>query len=108
MSAIYDSQAVAFTENGNSTVELVQGEDYAIGVAGTFDSASLTFDFIDGAGNAVPVPEAGSTDGASPLTVTAAAIFEISALCAALKITVASAGESAAVTVTIARIHAAP
>lgn len=83
---IYDSALVPITGNGDTDINLVQGEDYALGIAGSFESAALTFFFVDGAANEIAVPEAGSTDSAgSGLEVSAAAIFELSALTSVLR-----------------------
>jgi hypothetical protein len=105
MATIYDSSITNITANGSTTIDLEQGARYAVGIAGTFDSASITLFFVDGSGNDIPVPSAGSTDGGtSPLTIIAAALFEIAALTAALKITVADIASAADLDITVTKI----
>lgn len=107
MGTIYDSGLTTIDANGDTEIDLQQGEDYVLGFGGTFDSGSLTFFFVDGDANDVPVPAAGETDGvANPLTVTAGGMVELPALTAKLKITTASGGGSMDIDVTATKINA--
>tara|TARA_R110000796_G_C14571530_1_gene435762 strand:- start:5321 stop:5644 length:324 start_codon:yes stop_codon:yes gene_type:complete len=105
MSTVNDTALTEITANGDEDINVETGEDYIVSIAGGFDSASITFFFVQGAVEHA-IPTVGSSDAAgSPLTVTAAAVFRITALTATLRLTVASIATAATLDIVVTKVR---
>jgi hypothetical protein len=87
---------MTITGNGTSTIDIIPGQEYSLGAAGTWDSGSLAISWTDASGNTVAFDD-------SPLTANGGFIF--SAPSGTLTLVMSSVASACSVKVSLANLN---